>query len=505
MRGRLEILAAIVAAVLIAGSVWMLELPVRDLVVSETAVGDTPVTVTRPASGPEGPVVVIAHGFAGSRQIMQSFTITLARNGYTAVSFDFQGHGRHPQPMRGDLEDERGATRNLLAELQQVIAFARTLTPAGRDVALVAHSMATDIVIRAAGADPDIVATVAVSMFSPALTAEVPRNLLVVAGSLESDRLKAEAVWAVSLTHGEGVEAGKTFGDFKKGTARRAAFAGGVEHVGVLFAGDTMRETLGWLDAAFEHEDDGFVAVRGPWIALLMLGIAASAWPASRLLPKVRDFPTGAAVGWGGVFVAAGVPAILTPLILWQAPTDFLDMIVGDYLIAHFALYGLLSALCLEVLGAQTPWGMPSGRVLAAAILATAFGIAAIALPFDRYFASFVPTGERAVLAALMTAATLPYFLVDDWLARGRGMAGLRLLVTRLLLLASLAGAVALNREDLFFLVILLPVIALFFLLYGVLSSLVYARTGHPGPGAMMSAAALAWSISVTFPILAGV
>ncbi|WP_300971742.1 alpha/beta fold hydrolase [Thiocapsa sp.] len=44
------------------------------------------------------PVVVIAHGFAGSRQMMQAYAVTLARNGYLAVTFDFPGHGRNSTP-----------------------------------------------------------------------------------------------------------------------------------------------------------------------------------------------------------------------------------------------------------------------------------------------------------------------------------------------------------------------------------------------------------------------
>ena len=56
-----------------------------------------PATVFRPASGPPGPVVVIAHGFAGSQQLMRSFAATLARNGYVAVTFDFAGHAAIPR------------------------------------------------------------------------------------------------------------------------------------------------------------------------------------------------------------------------------------------------------------------------------------------------------------------------------------------------------------------------------------------------------------------------
>jgi len=499
-----EILALVIAVAAIAGSVWMLERASAGVTATHTTLGATPVTVHRPAEGATGPAVVIAHGFAGSRQIMQSFALTLAQNGYTAVSFDFAGHGRHPEPMRGDLHDPAGATRNLLTELEAVMAHARTVGADRRRIALVGHSMATDIVIRAAGRDPDVAATVAVSMSSPALTPEVPRNLLVVVGDWESAHLKREALRAVSMVHGADVAAGDTHGDWAAGTARRAVFAAGVEHVGVLFAEDTMRETLAWLDTAFGRSGGGPVAVRGGWIVLLMAGMALAAWPLSRLLPRVREFPTGAAASWGAVLVVAGVPAVATPLLLWPVPTDFLAMIIGDYLVAHFAVFGLIAAIALEVTGARTPWALPSSRVLIASGLAAGFALAALALPLDRYFASFVPQGERIAFAALLAAAALPYFLIDDWIARGGRGTWAKLLITRLLLLASLGAAVALDRGELFFLIILLPMIAAFFLVFGAMSAVAYARTGHPGPGSVMAAAALGWAVAVTFPVLAG-
>ncbi len=73
-----------------------------DVVAAPLMVGTTPATVWRLPGDAPAPVVVIAHGFAGSRQLMESFALTLAQAGYIAVSFDFLGHGRNPVPMSGD-------------------------------------------------------------------------------------------------------------------------------------------------------------------------------------------------------------------------------------------------------------------------------------------------------------------------------------------------------------------------------------------------------------------
>ena len=97
-------------------------------------------------------MIVIAHGFAGSQQLMQPFAVTFARAGYIAVTFDFLGHGRNPRPLGGSITEIDGATRSLAAQTAEVVAFARTLGD-GR-VAILGHSMASDIVVRVAQARP---------------------------------------------------------------------------------------------------------------------------------------------------------------------------------------------------------------------------------------------------------------------------------------------------------------------------------------------------------------
>jgi hypothetical protein len=44
------------------------------------------------------------------------------------------------------------------------------------------------------------------------------------------------------------------------------------------------------------------------------------------------------------------VPALLTPLLLWTLPGQFLPILLGDYLLLHFALYGLLTLGGLRLL-----------------------------------------------------------------------------------------------------------------------------------------------------------
>lgn len=501
------LLQGLVALIAIGVSLWSLRASDAGITTRTLTIMDTPVTVHRSASGAAGPAVLIAHGFAGSQQLMQSFAATLARNGYVAVTFDFAGHGRNPTPLAGNITREDGATRTLVAETSKVAGLAHGLGD-GR-LAVLGHSMATDIVVRFAKSRSEVAATVAVSMFSPAVTAAGPKNLLVIVGDWES-ALKREALRAVSLVSSPAVaEPGVTYGDVTAGTARRAAFSPHVEHVGVLYSRASLHEAVSWLDATFgitragEPDIDG----RGPSILLLLLGAVLLARPLSRLLPVVSD-QQGAGLGWRQMWLPLVLPAIATPLVLRVLPTHFLPVLVGDYLTAHFALYGALTATCLildrrrhhRLVGSA---GSRSRLALASAAMIL-YGLVAIAWPIDTYVTSFWPGRGRLVLVTAMLVGTLSYFLADEWLTRGRGSARGAYAASKAAFLLSLALAVALDLERLFFLLIIVPVIVLFFVVYGLFSAWAYRRTGHPLVAGIANAVAFAWAIGVTFPLLAG-
>ena len=99
-----------------------------------TTVGETPVTIFQTANrqAPLPRPSSIAHGFAGSQQLMQPFAETLARNGYIAVTFDFLGHGRNPAPMRGDITEGNDDHRRIAAELTDVAALSLASCPGER-------------------------------------------------------------------------------------------------------------------------------------------------------------------------------------------------------------------------------------------------------------------------------------------------------------------------------------------------------------------------------------
>ena len=77
-------------------------------------------------------------------------------------------------------------------------------------------------------------------------------------------------------------------------------------------------------------------------------------------------------------------------------------------------------------------------------------------------------------------------------------------MVTGALLLASLGLAVALDPYRLFFLLIILPAMLAYLVVYGLFGRWIFERTHVPLVGAVAVALSIAWGVAATFPISAG-
>jgi dienelactone hydrolase len=487
----------LLAVVLALAALWQLERARQGIETRPLTAGGTPGTVYL-ARGREGPapLVVVAHGFAGSRQLMQALSFHLARAGYTVLAYDSEGHGRNPLPMSGDVTAIDGTTRLLVAELRRVIDAGLALAESDGRVALLGHSMASDIVVRAALADPRVDAVVAVSMFSEAMTATAPERLLMVSGEWEG-RLRA-----VALDAARQVDAGAEENETVAAGAvhRRAAVAPGREHLGVLYSATTLEETTRWLQDTFAEDRDGAVgpAVRptGAWILVLLAAIVLAFRPVAGWLPE--PLPPPAEPTARRFLLAVAVPALLVPLVAVAGYRPFLPVLVADYLALHLALYGVLQ---LALLGRSPLAGSrASGRAVALLLL---WGVGLFGLALDRYAASFLPSGERwAVIAALAPGAVL--FLVADAVSTDAGHGRLwRRVLARFALLLSLSLAALLDRERLGFVLLVLPVVLLFFCVHGLMGRWVAQRAGPLGAGIGLGLA-LAWALGVSFPLFAG-
>lgn len=458
-----------------------------------STVGTTPVTVYRLPDAAPAPAVVIAHGFAGSRQLMEAFALTLARAGYVAVSFDFEGHGRNPVPMSGDVTRVDGTTQLLMTETGRVTDFALALPGVDGRVALLGHSMASDVIVRQTLADPRVSATVAISMFSEAVIATAPQRLIAISGAWEA-KLRAEALRVLRLVDPEATE-GETVRNGE--VVRRAVAAPNVEHVGVLYSATSLREARDWLDETYGRTSATPLATTGGWIALLLAGLLGLVWPLAGLLARPAG-PPATPIAPRDYWTALATGSLATPLFLWPVELNLLPVLVADYLALHLLVFGALVLSLLLWRGYR-----PGGWQLLVGVFLTLYGIGVFGLALDRYVASFVPHAGRLPIIAAISIGAIAYMLADTWLA-GAGSAPLwRRLTTKLGFFLSLSIAVALDSEGLFFLLIILPVILLYFAVFGSMAGWLGRRSGAVGSIGVALGLILAWSLGVSFPMFA--
>lgn len=133
---------------------------------------------------------------------------------------------------------------------------------------------------------------------------------------------------------------------------------------------------------------------------------------------------------------------------------------------------------------------------------AIAYNIFGFGIALDSYLFSFMPIEQRIHLIAAVACGTIPYFVTAEWMAHGQSSKRGAYALAKFCFLASLAAAVALNLQKLFFLIIIVPAILLLFLAFGLISNWTYKATNHPLPGALANAVLFAWAIAVTFPMV---
>ena len=113
-----------------------------------------------------------------------------------------------------------------------------------------------------------------------------------------------------------------------------------------------------------------------------------------------------------------------------------------------------------------------------------------------------MPNTERAGLILILLVGAVPSMLADALAPQGGAAPLLHRLWTRVAIIGSLILAVVIGPERLFLMMMVLPVIVLFFLVFGSMAGWIGRRQGLMGSALGMSVL-LAWSIAVSFPIFA--
>jgi len=209
--------------------------------------------------GENVPGVLVAHGFAGSKQLMLGYAHVLAHGGYAVMLWDFDGHGGNSRRLENFAlqRDLDVATKTLLQQPE--------VDPAR--LALLGHSMGSGAVMATSIRDPSrFAATVAISPTGAAVTPQTPRNLQLQAGSWEGGfvanaqrLLKAAGGPNQNLTTGQG---------------RSLVLIPKAEHITILFRHASHRSALQWLDATFKRSQTSRYVDR----RMLWYGLHLAAW-----------------------------------------------------------------------------------------------------------------------------------------------------------------------------------------------------------------------------------
>ncbi|MBM0745296.1 alpha/beta hydrolase (plasmid) [Phormidium sp. CLA17] len=202
-----------------------------------------PLLYLAPQGAKAVPGVLVAHGFAGSKQLMLGYGHVLAHAGYAVMLWDFDGHGANPTPLK-QYETRRALELAMRSLLEQPEVDPTRL-------ALLGHSMGSGIVMSEAIVDTNrFAATVAVSPTGANVTPQTPRNLQLQAGSGEG-RFVANAQRVLAQAGGENA-------NLAAGRGRKLVIIPGVEHITILFSDRSHQAALSWLDATFgrTHESN---------------------------------------------------------------------------------------------------------------------------------------------------------------------------------------------------------------------------------------------------------
>ncbi len=461
-------------------------------------------------SGPAQAAVIVAHGFSGNRQLMYAFGYALARNGYTAVLIDFAGHGANAKRMPNDFsETQYRALAANLDSARQFVASQPLIDP--ERIALLGHSMGAGTVTRYASEHPDVPLTLALSLGDSGSTlperADVPRNLLVLVGSLEMSGFIDGSSAALQRAYPGGA-AGVTYGTHAGGTARRLVLIQNVEHITILFSEDTQREVVRWLDAGFAP---GSVVRPAPatdarmiWLLLLYVAGVLGFYPLTAWLFRAQPAPILPSAATRDTWRAIGISLGATVLALFAllvAPYTWLPLTVGNYVGHFFLLHGLITLLVARMLRRPLMRPALNLRMLFSTAAATFYALIVFNAPAHVVWNNGVLSGDRAWIGAFLFVCCFVFFLAHEWLTLQVKQRGWHAFAMGAFVVTGLFAAVIwLSAPG--FLMLIVPLLPVLLLWQAVYALWLRRLTGAAWVAATVNGAMFAWMMAATFALV---
>ncbi len=474
----------------IINSVWQISAAQRGLDVITLSATDPPATIIKPAdtSAVPRPTVLIAHGFAGSSVLMRGFALTLAHAGYTTISWDFRGHGRNPTPLElsSDANQLLQDAENALTE-----AEASGLVDT-QHLAILGHSMGSGVALAYGNSHADTSATIAISPGGGTVTTTLPRNLLLMAGSLEA-QFASNAERLFSL-------AGGYNNNFSTGAARQLVIVPHVEHISILFSPTAQKTARDWLDETFGVQPGAsdYTDRRILWFVLGIFGSILVANAGLQVLPSSSQAPGDERPFWlRSVALPAG--GLLTSILLWSVGllgidlSRLLGLLVGGYILVWFGIAGLIS---LIILRPHIP--KPTAAQLVKALLALAALWLGVGLLGNYVWLPWLLIPQRLWLWIPGSIVSLPWFYAVAEVVRGYNLPRQVgwWVVQSVSIILGLALTIVLT-PGLGFIFIILPLVPVMIGLHMLVISSRHGAWAYALPGAMF----ISWLLLAVFPL----
>ncbi|MBD1864100.1 MULTISPECIES: alpha/beta fold hydrolase [Trichocoleus] len=474
-------------ALLMIGLAWVGVLGARSgLVVRQIARSDVPLIYLAPQNQTRVPGVLIAHGFAGSKQLMLGYGHVLAHAGYGVMLWDFSGHGGSTLPQRDSLQADLQVAYEALVAQPEIDATR---------LALLGHSMGSGSVMTAGIQQADrFAATVAISPTGAKVTPESPRNLQLQAGSWEGGFI-ANAERLLDRAGGENE-------NLAAGQGRSLVLIPKAEHITILFRQASHQAALRWLDATFGRQNSSlYIDRRMAWYGLHLLGwllamgaILPSFARSSPALSQISKFQVRSPIRrWGSLLVSALAASGTIPLLGGGKNLAALGGVqVGGAVALWFGIAGILW------LGLLTQFPRPTLRALLLglsvfALLWIGFGLMAQLVWLQWWL---IPT--RLALWPWLALGFLPWFLASG-MAQQDISGGSRIVWWLGQSIALVIGIFLMLQfsPQLGFLYILLPLFPLFMALFAYVAALLNSTWGY----ALGCALFFGWAIAAAFPL----
>lgn len=479
---RKRLLLMVTALLLIALSWWGVVTARTGLVVRSLEHEGVPVLFVAPSNAEKIPGVLIAHGYAGSKQLMLGYAHVLAHAGYAVMLWDFDSHGANAKPLeQGSLEQNLNTAYKAFVEQPEVDSSR---------LALLGHSMGSGAVMSAAIRHINrFAATVAVSPTGANITPLAPRNLQLQAGSWEG-RFVANAERLLTAGGGENQ-------NLADGRGRSFVIVPNAEHITILFRNPSHQAAKNWLDATFGiQRSSHYIDRRMTWYGLHLL-----AWLTllGAVAPVLNSFSTAHKLKihpfrrWGGLLVAPFVASSVLTLLSQSSDIDALGgLLVGGAVSIWFGVAGLVWLAIMFHLPRLTLRAVGLGVILFM-VLWIAFGAMAQVVWLQWWL---IPA--RLKLFPLLSLACFPWFLASG-IAQQSVRVGKRILwwLGQSLVLVGGFILVLYLLPKLSFIALLLPLFPLVMAIFTFVASFFKESWSY----AIGSALLFGWMLTAAFPL----